>query len=95
MVKQTLLDAALAPNNLHAIVTSMPDADFATDLHRAANLAPRSERHRQPTRGAYGSTADLLIALGALEPFVPARGAVLAWTCGNNGEFACCILRRT
>lgn len=95
IVTQTLLDSGLAPTDLSAVITSMPDAGFVAELHRSANLPPQFTQHRVPTRGMHASSADLLIALHAVENFVPAHGSVLAWACGNNGEFACCVLRRT
>lgn len=84
LVQQVLRDAGSHPD---AVIAVTADQALAQGLHRACGLPPAALRR-------HASSADLLLALAAIEPSSPAGSHVLAWGAGNNGEFACCMLRR-
>ena len=90
VVGAALRDTGLAPLDLAAVVTTTPDAALVAALHRAARLG----RPRAPAREARASSPDLLIALASLQASVARNAPVLAWSAGNNGEFACGVLTK-
>ncbi|WP_374562574.1 hypothetical protein [Ideonella sp.] len=92
VLRQALAEGGQAPGNLQAVLTTSPDAAFAARVHLGAGLVvpAATAAPRQPQAGS----ADLLLALAAVEAAVPAGARVLAWSAGNNGEFACTVLRR-
>lgn len=94
VIRAALRETALSPDSLHAVITTTPDARFAAELHRAAGLPEQLAQGHSSTRRQRSSSADLLFALSEAEPLTPSDSRVLAWACGNNGEFACCVLKR-
>lgn len=94
-VREALRDAGLGLAPLHAVISTTPDPEFVTALHRVAGLPDRQIGRGPVARRCHAASADLLLALEAIQPQVPVSGHVLAWSAGNNGEFACCVLTRT
>jgi hypothetical protein len=94
-LSQGLCAAGVAPEALAAVVVSSGDARFVEQVHRAAAIdkpGPRGDGSGLRTR--HTACADLLAGLAALEPAVKPGRPVLAWTHGNNGEFACVVMTR-
>lgn len=94
VVREALREVGLGLAPLHAVISTTPDPAFVTALHRAAGLPDRQIGRGPAARCRHAASADLLLALEALQHKVPVSGRVLAWSAGNNGEFACCMLTR-
>lgn len=92
VMRQALGDARLRAADVHAVLTTTPDTAFATRVQLGAGFPVSTDgaASRQPQAGS----ADLLSALSAVEASVPKGGRVMAWSAGNNGEFACCVLKK-
>lgn len=93
VVRDMLRDGGLTASALQQVITPLPDPAFARRLHLAAGLPPGDTAAARPARPA-AAMADLLALLAAAESGTPPGGRVLAWSAGNNGEFACCVLKR-
>lgn len=90
-------DAGLDLEQLDAVLTTSPDADLVRAVHGAAGIDTLAGLFISEPSGArrhLASCADLLLGLARLEQSMAAGQHVLAWCQGDNGEFACAILKR-
>jgi 3-oxoacyl-[acyl-carrier-protein] synthase III len=93
-IRACLAEAALDPGRLAAVASASANAALAGQVHERAGLGGLPVCAARGARAARASCADLLIRLAELERSVPAGQHVLAWSQGDNGEFACAILTR-
>lgn len=87
-VGELLADAGVAPDRLHTVLPVCADTTITQALHRRAGL-PKSG----PMPAALTPT-QWLFELSAMQDQASPGQTVLAWSAGNNGEFACGLLRR-
>lgn len=90
VVEAVLSDSGVRAAALHAVLATSTETRLVDALHGRAGLRPAAAAGR---RGE-ASSSDPLIALAMIEPAAMRGALVLAWSAGNNGEFACCVLRR-
>lgn len=92
VVRQALDDAGLSVADVHAVLTTTPDAAFAARVQLGAGFPVSTSD--TASRLAQAGSADLLSTLAAVEASVPTGRHVMAWSAGNNGEVACCVLKK-
>ncbi|MET0383290.1 MAG: hypothetical protein ABW032_07705 [Burkholderiaceae bacterium] len=88
VIGATLEEAGIDAEGLETVLATTPDARLADGVHAASGLPAAADARTE------GSSSDPLFALAAIEASTPAGARVLAWSAGNNGEFACCVLKR-
>jgi len=92
VLRQSIAEARLVATDIHTVLSTTPDTAFAARVHLGAGFTV-PPAGAMP-RAAQAGSADLLLALARAEASVPAGARVMAWSAGNNGEFACCVLKR-